>query len=187
MAQDYYESSDYDKALLHFSLYLKEFSEDKEAKLGVLLCDVALDSEEQSKVLYNYYKGLKNINNNPEDVVFSVIEAFDKNLKKINHFIEQTIKVNVVGNGIRYEDFKRLVKDRGNFKQAFEDLIFSTKVVIDKKEDFVDFINKLIENNYYDMAYHYLENAISGFPYEKKFFVLLQELSNKETNLKINV
>ena len=34
---------------------------------------------------------------------------------------------------INYEDFQLLIKQRGSFKVAFEDIMFSTKVAIEKK------------------------------------------------------
>ena len=46
---------------------------------------------------------------------------------------------------IKYEDFKKLIESRGSFRIAFEDIMFSTKVAIENKEDFFDFVDKLIE------------------------------------------
>ncbi len=46
---------------------------------------------------------------------------------------------------------------RGSFRVAFEDIMFSTKVAIENKEDFYDFVTKLIDNGFENTAYTYLE------------------------------
>jgi hypothetical protein len=55
---------------------------------------------------------------------------------------------------IRYEDFKKLlIESRGSFRIAFEDIMFSTKVAIENKDDFYDFVTKLIDNDFNTTAY----------------------------------
>ena len=53
--------------------------------------------------------------------------------------------------------------------------MFSTKVIISKKEDFIDFLDKLIEHGFIDISFKYLENAVSIFPNEIKFHNLLKK------------
>ena len=65
--------------------------------------------------------------------------------------------------GIRYSDFLDLVKSRGNFKKAFEDIMFSTKVVITDKDQFIDFVTRLAEEGFDEMALNYLDATTSLF------------------------
>ena len=58
---------------------------------------------------------------------------------------------------INYSDFNKTVEQRGSFKLAFEDIMFSTKVAIDNREDFYDFVTKLIDNGFDKTAYIYLD------------------------------
>ena len=80
-------------------------------------------------------------------------------------------------NGIKYEDFMRLVGVRGNFKEVFEDIMFSTKVIISRKEDFVDFLSKLIENGFVEMSLNYLESAVIRFPNDEQLLSLIKKVT----------
>lgn len=62
-------------------------------------------------------------------------------------------------NGIKYEDFIALIQSRGSFKEVFEDIMFSTKVIISRKEDFVDFLAKLIENGFVEVSLNYFRKC----------------------------
>ena len=90
-----------------------------------------------------------------------------------NHDIETQINAE---NGIKYEDFLALIESRGSFKEAFEDIMFSTKVIISKKEDFVDFLAKLIDNGFIEMSLNYLENAITLFPNDEQLLFLIKKV-----------
>jgi len=56
-----------------------------------------------------------------------------------------------------------LVKSRGSFKKAFEDIMFSTKVVITDKDQFIDFVTKLAEEGFDEMVLNYLDATSSLF------------------------
>ena len=74
--------------------------------------------------------------------------------------------------GITYDDFLTLVKEKGNFKEVFENIMFSTKVVITSKEDLIDFIIKLSENGFRDMALSYLDDMSNIFPQDQEILEL---------------
>jgi hypothetical protein len=78
--------------------------------------------------------------------------------------------------GILYSDFKKLLDEGADFKETFENIMFSTKVLITQKEDFIDFLEKLIENGFSEMALAYLENALSLYPTDKVLAKLLKKL-----------
>lgn len=81
---------------------------------------------------------------------------------------------------IKYDDFIKLVESRGSFRVAFEDIMFSTKVAIDSKEDFFDFVTKLIENDFNTTAYSYLDGFNEYFSYDKKLEELYKKLEEKK-------
>ncbi len=70
---------------------------------------------------------------------------------------------------------KKLIDSRGSFRVAFEDIMFSTKVAIETKEDFFDFVDKLIENDFNNTAYSYLDGFNEYFAYDTK----IEELYKK--------
>jgi hypothetical protein len=83
-------------------------------------------------------------------------------------------------NAISYEDFQSIVSQRGDFKRAFEDIMFSTKVIISEKKDFINFLESLVSNGFDEIALNYLESASSIFPSSKKIRDLFDKLSQRE-------
>ncbi len=168
---DSFYKKDYSLALFYFSLVLEKDPLNEDAKLGAILSDMASEKEEEAVALLEYYLLSKESDYEGERVnMQEIIELIDSSVESIYTLIEDRELENVIAqeNGIEYDDFKELVKNRGNFTQAFEDIMFSTKVLISKKEDFIDFLDKLIENGFKDISLNYLESAISVFPNDKK-------------------
>jgi DNA-directed RNA polymerase specialized sigma54-like protein len=90
-------------------------------------------------------------------MIEQLISSFLSDLNSVKDIFD-LIDMNMEFNdGIEYEDFLNIVEEKENFKEAFEDAIFSTKVIISKKWQFIDFIKKLTENGYYSVALDYLE------------------------------
>lgn len=169
-AEQAYLQGRYVESAHTYSRILAEKAEDLECRVGLLLADIALDHEEESKALYDYYQLLKR--QKPQEahrVMLELMESFDGNLNAL-----ATVAQGVGGEaeavrGILYSDFKRLVEDRGAFKQAFEDLMFSTKIIISNKEEFLEFLNALAENGFSDLALNYLESSGATLLYDPRF------------------
>jgi len=174
----YFMEGDYKNALFFFSLILKEYPEDKESRIGVLLCDMALDGATEAHALFDYYTVLKDGDEegNAEDLIEDLIHSFNNDPQSINRVIKNGPDYDTdFEDGINYNDFKMLIENRGSFKRAFEDIMFSTRVIIEEKNDFIDFLEQLIKNGFNEMALNYLEDAYSIYPADKK----LQELFEK--------
>jgi len=56
-----------------------------------------------------------------------------------------------------------LIEEKGDFRVAFENIMFSTKVIITNKDDFIDFIKRLISADYQDIALKYLDSIADNF------------------------
>lgn len=169
----------FSEAMFHFSLALSEDPSLKEARIGAILCDMALQNEEQATILFEYYLLTKaNGAKDCEDVIEEIIDSVEENIGKMTHLANERefeAKINAE-NGIKYEDFMSLIQSRGSFKEAFEDIMFSTKVIISRKEDFVDFLAKLIENNFVDISLNYLESAVMLFPNDEQLLALIKKV-----------
>lgn len=166
-------------AMFQFALELSANPESKEARIGAILCDMAVQNEEQAMALFEYYLLTKeNGVEDYEDIMEELINSVEKNTDKIAHlFSNYDIETQInAENGIKYEDFLALIESRGSFKEAFEDIMFSTKVIISKKEDFVDFLAKLIDNGFIEMSLNYLENAITLFPNDEQLLFLIKKV-----------
>lgn len=158
-----FSSRKYALATQLFSSVIIDYPDNKEAKLGLLLCDMASDNEEQAQKLFEYYQ-LTKIQKiaNAEDGIINLINILDRNT---NHFVTllneyEEAQINDI-DGILYSDFKKLMEDKNDFKKIFEYAMFSTKIVFTKKSDFYEFLNLLIDNGMSNISMQYIEN-LSG-------------------------
>jgi len=177
-ANDNFSSQKYEAALLDFSLILKDEPDNKEAKIGVLLSDMALSGEDGAQALFDYYAILRSDeNSDAETILEDLISSLDGSLDKIGKLISEPIQDRLkYEDGIMYSDFKTLVKSRKDFRRAFEDVIFSTRVIITEREDFMDFLDNLVKYEFHEMALNYLESAIVTFPNDERLRALLDKL-----------
>jgi len=54
--------------------------------------------------------------------------------------------------------------------------MFSTRVIITAKDDFIDFLDLLLHNDFKEMGLAYLETALKTYPNDTKLRKLLDEL-----------
>lgn len=179
---EYFYEKRFKDAMQLFSLELSFHPESKEARIGVLLCDMAFDNQEQAMTLFEYYlltkeNGVEACESVMEEIIHSVDENKDKIEKLFRKKDDFEARINAE-NGIKYEDFMRLIQSRGSFKEAFEDIMFSTKVIISSKEDFVDFLAKLIENGFVEISLNYLESAVTLFPNDEQLLTLIKKVQH---------
>jgi len=173
-------NKEFKKALFMYSelLYIAPLNE--EYKIYAILCDIAIEDDEKALSLYDYYSVSK-----AEDskgaiaYIKKVISAYDGDVENLMEMLDEFSQNTVESlDAIKYDDFKALVISRGSFRVAFEDIMFSTKVAIESKDDFIDFVSKLIENDFNTTAYSYLEGFNEYFSYDdniQKLYKLLEE------------
>lgn len=158
----------YKQAFELFSHNLQLDSENTESLIGLLLADMAQDFEEQALGIYEYYQILLSqeiSKTKARAQILKTIQSLDKSTNKIFSFLRgiENLRADAI-DGILYQDFKRIAKD--NFKRAFEDLIFSTKIIFTNKGDFYEFLNQLVENDYQDMSLEYIESLKKNIMYD---------------------
>ena len=173
---------EYKKALFNYGLALKVDPFDKEAKIGALLSDMATEQEDEAIALFEYYETTKNLDQDNND---EIIEEITNGVDMSSDYIYQLLDgleeyIITLEDGVEYKDFLQLCEDKDSFKKALEDIMFSTKIIIHKKDDFIDFVNLLIENNYRDLALNYIENALQYYPTEMFFQKKLKQLEQKK-------
>jgi hypothetical protein len=147
-AEGEFLKGDYKNALRSYGLILKDYPLLDEAKIGVYLSDLGAESEAEAQALFDYYQMIKTEKENAVDIIDGLIDS----LEQIEY-----------GDGIRYSDFLALVESRGSFKKTFEDIMFSTKVVITDKDEFIDFVTKLADEGFDEMALGYLDATTNLF------------------------
>ncbi len=169
---------EYKDALLNFSLALKEKPEDQEARIGALLADMAFEKEEEAVALFEYYEVSKSMKiENALETLEQIIDSIEYESDPLNDILS-TIEERIVAieDGILYSDFIAHVSSREDVKRALEDLMFSSKIIIYKKEDFIELIGILLDNGYRDLAFNYLESALLLYPDDNVFYDLMKKV-----------
>jgi tetratricopeptide (TPR) repeat protein len=182
-AKESFSKAEYKSALEKFAEVLQNYPNSKEAFNGVILSEMALSGEDGAEALFDYYEVLKEEDKEQADVIMSeILESMDGSLEKLSQVFAEPLRERLeFEDGILYSDFVKLLEEGGEFKEIFENIMFSTRVIITKKEDFIDFLDKLIENDFHEMALNYLENALSLYPTEKVLSTLLKKLIKGKT------
>jgi len=164
---------DYANALRSYGLILDDYPTLDEAKIGVYLSDLGIESQEEAQALFDYYQVIKDEQANAVDIIDGIIENLDTSKKQIQELLVDPIEEQIeYGDGIRYSDFLRLVESRGSFKKTFEDIMFSTKVVITNKDEFIDFVTQLSTEGFDEMALGYLDASSSLFGNDQDILAL---------------
>jgi tetratricopeptide (TPR) repeat protein len=172
-AEHQFLQGDYDKALRSYGLILKDYPTLDEAKIGVYLSDLGIESEEEAQALFDYYQMIKSEKENAVDIIDGLIENLDSSKHKLQELLIEPLEEQIeYGDGIRYSDFLELVKSRGSFKKTFEDIMFSTKVVITNKDEFIDFVTQLSNEGFDEMALGYLDASANLFGNDQDILAL---------------
>ncbi len=163
-AEEEFLQGDFQMALQTYGLLLKDYPGMDEAKVGVFLSDLGTESAEEAQALFDYYQLIKEERENAADIIDGLIESLSSTKMQLSELLVDPLQEQVeYGEGIRYSDFLDLVESRGSFRKAFEDIMFSTKVVITDKDQFIDFVTRLAEEGFDEMVLNYLDATTSLF------------------------
>ncbi|ADR34950.1 hypothetical protein Sulku_2290 [Sulfuricurvum kujiense DSM 16994] len=178
-ANDLFLAGQYSEALRDYSLVLKDYPDSKEAYNGAILSDMAMSGESAGEALFDYYTILRSEDTETADTVISeILQTMDGTLDQLAGLFQETIKSRLdYEDGIMYTEFKELVENDSDFNRIFENIMFSTRVIITEKEDFVDFLDNLIDHGYQEMALSYLESALGVYPNDRQLRNLLRRLA----------
>ena len=181
-ANRFFLDKEYDKAIFLYAQLASTFKYNKEYPIYALICDIASEDDKKGISLFDYFSVAKKESlDDAIKYVEKVVNAHDGNVNEMMDILKDLNDSTVdTLDAIKYEDFKALVESRGSFRIAFEDIMFSTKVAIDSKDDFFDFVTKLIENDFNTTAYSYLEGFNEYFSYDSKIEELYKKLEEKK-------
>lgn len=179
LANDSFTKSDYKNALEQFAIVLQDYPNSKEAYNGVILSEMAMSGEGGAEALFDYYEILKDEDKEEaDDIMSNILKDMDGTLEKLSEVFSQPLRDRLeFEDGILYQDFKSIIDDGAGFKETFENIMFSTRVIITQKDDFIDFLDSLIEHDFSEMALSYLENALSAYPSDESLRKLLKKLA----------
>ena len=180
-ANEFFISRQYDKALFLYSQASSLQPTNIEYQLYALFCDIASEDDEKGQSLFEYFTVQKELDfDSAVKYVKDTINAYDGDNEIMMQIIKDISIQSVESlDAIDYQDFLNLVNKRESFRVAYEDIMFSTKVAIKSKEDLIDFIDKLITNNFTTTAYSYLEGFSNLFSYDQDLIKLYEKLGEK--------
>ena len=178
-AKDSFSKADFKNALEKFAQVLQNYPNSKEAYNGVILSEMAMSGEGGAEALFDYYEILKEDDKEQADFIMEeILQNMDGSLEKLSEVFAEPLRDRLeLEDGILYQDFKAIIDEGESFKETFENIMFSTRVIITKKEDFIDFLDNLIDNDFQEMALTYLENALSVYPSDDLLRKLLKKLA----------
>ena len=180
-AHSYFTGKNYVQALFLYSQLCTEYPQNQEYPMYAIFCDIASENYEKGQSLFDYFTIAKNADfENAIKYVNDIINAYNGDMDKMMELMKDiSLQSQETLEAINYDDFNNLIKSRGSFRIAFEDIMFSTKVAINSKEQFFDFIGQLIDNNFNTTAYQYLDNYNEFFSYDTKIEEYYKILESK--------
>jgi len=180
-AEAQFVNGEYRQSLQSYGLLLKDHPDLGEARVGVYLSDLGLESEDDAQALFDYYQVIKTEQEDAVEVIDNLIHTLDNSKNSLQELLIDPLKEQAdYEDGIRYEDFMQLVASRGDFKEAFEDIMFSTKVVITNRDEFIDFIKHLSTEGFQEMALNYLDAASNAFGDDQEILALYHMAKGEE-------
>lgn len=175
LANESFNQEKYDQALRQYAQVLKDYPESKEAYNGAILAEMAMSGEEAAEALFDYYEVLREENAEEADTVISeILQTMDGTVDQLSALFAEPLRHRLeYEDGILYDDFRKLVEEQGDFKTLFENIMFSTRVLITEKEEFIDFLTQLNKHGYRKMAMNYIETALAMYPNDEQLRGLL--------------
>ncbi|ASM39248.1 MAG: histidine kinase [Campylobacter sputorum] len=163
----------YELAKTCFSM-LYETMDSKFILILINICELAKTNKNEAQTIFDIVlKKMKN-KENPDDLN-SIIEILE------SKFENTTLNL-MMQNAISYSEFMSLVKDNGNFKNTFENIMFSSKVMISNRDDLLEFLDNLIQNGFIELGLNYLESAAQIFPDDERLHILIKQISQRQEN-----
>lgn len=167
---------DFKTAKMYFSLAYEK-RKNKRLFNFIVLCDLAFKSPKEAFLLFEFYLDHYQIKNIDKDLdeILNTMEM--KKADEANNEFED-------GHTLNYKDFLKSEEQIG-FKKSFENIIHSTKLVIDNRDDFLDFLEKLLDNGYKEMTLNYIESVMPHFWANGRFIKLQEKLIGFKSEIKV--
>ena len=166
-----FNKGDFDAAASYFSLAYEKKPDEKLLFL-ITLCSLAKTRRDEAMTLFEIFKLKDKLGMSPADLD-EILGGLEAKIDEDEDHEEQ--------NAISYADFMDAVR-RGGFKSVFEDIMFSTRVMIDNRDDFLEFLQNLIKNGFIEMGLSYIETAAVMFAGDERLSALAREINERAQN-----
>lgn len=177
-AEEQFSLGKYQSALTTYGILLKEYPKNSDAQVGVFLCDIGLESGDEAQALFDYYKIIKNEQDNAGEIMINLLSTLDTSNNQLNKLLKSDKDKIEYKDGIEYKDFLRFIDARGDFKQAFEDVMFSTHIILRNKEEYMEFIEELIKRGQKELALQFLDSSSGNFHKNQEIYALYHKIKD---------
>lgn len=166
-----FKRKEFDLAKTFFSLaYKKRIN--KKLLHFINLCDFAKEQEQRAFLLFDFY--IKHYKSAKIYKEFEQIFFITETKASLEQRLYESEDL-----GFSYKDFLCSEKVVG-FQKSFENIIFSNKLIINVKADFLNFLEKLLENGYKELILNHIERLSLYFLEDEKFEALVRKINKKE-------
>lgn len=170
-------NDDFDTAKYYFSLAYEKSQKNKFLFL-IELSEAAKINSERAKVILDFFQL------NEQDVIdeydWESFFGFINNIYNENEEHKETENTQGL-NSIYYDELSDIAKN-GDFKKIFQNIIFSTTLSFTNKDEVLNFLDDLVENDFLDMSLNYIENAAHLYIGNKKFEKILEKIKKNENS-----
>ncbi|MDR1450917.1 MAG: hypothetical protein LBI57_01080 [Helicobacteraceae bacterium] len=174
--------ADFNVAIIFFCRALAIKRGAKTAIGGLLIADFCAKRGEFAAQILELYLSARAINPRiAKRFALGLIEAIETEESETKVAFERFLSAQ---NGVDYKEFLALLDASPSFSDLFEKITRSTNVFISRKNDWFDLMDRLIENNYIEIAYRFIENASPFVGMDERSDALLAKLREKEILIK---
>lgn len=169
-----FKTGKFDLAKTYFSLAIDDENKE-EIMFLVSLCEVAKKSRDDANLLFDFY--IFNIKEKRDfDNLNSLLLTIEEDTQD-----EQLNEVLTKEHAIGYEEFKQVVLRHKSFKEGLEGVMVSTKLIIKDRDNFLDFIENLLDNEMYEAGIQYFEMFIEIHgSWDEQIKVIAQKIKDYE-------
>ncbi|MDR2906358.1 MAG: hypothetical protein LBU73_10450 [Helicobacteraceae bacterium] len=168
---------DFHTAIALFRAALCKNPSSRAAKSGLLIADFCARSEGEGYKVAEIYQILRASDSKKSKQfilnVIAEIEAQNFANSPLDRLVAEQ-------NGISYNDFLEILEAGRGFSDAFESVTRSTNLYISEKREWVDLVERLIDNGYLDAAYRFIESASLSWRSSEQVAALIAKLRGKE-------
>jgi hypothetical protein len=174
--------ADFNAAHIFFRRALSLKRDSQTAVGGLLIADFCIKRGEFADQIMELYAAARALDpKRAKRFALGMIETIEAEESEKSAAFERFLSAQ---NGVDYNEFLTLLDNSPSFADLFEKITRSTNVFISRKSDWFDFVERLIENGYIEIAYRFIENASPFVGADDRARALLNKLREKEALIK---
>lgn len=145
---------------------LEKHPEDKELRFLSLLINLSKKNPDEAYSVFKMYETQADKDKFLDFTIFDKLNHEEYSLKGLD-------ENSGIENGISFKDFMSIVGQNGDFKRAYDNVRFSTKLIISNIKDLKSFLKLLLMYKYQETLMSYTIKAYNDFPLDHEFSLLM--------------